>query len=154
MRTFNLVLLGIFLLAGCRPPKVVTRAELQEMIHEGHYSDMWRGTYYCGTEGANHYIVNKIDLARDQMYRIATNELRVLAPFPLTHDPRKFVALAYLQPHGIVNAGTTSIPMSSQSARTEAFPVTPLNLGTNRNPTPVVAADPPNEASNISTPDD
>jgi hypothetical protein len=103
--TYLLAFVSACLLTGCGSQKLANRHELQGLIEgvQGRQSGFWQGTFYCGTKGKYHYILHKVQPDTRLWFIIPTNELVVLAPFPLTHDESKYIDISELRDGDAVN---------------------------------------------------
>lgn len=112
---FIVILISTVLIEGCERQKFSKRSELQDLLDgpQGRYSDMWRGTFYCGTKEGYHYLLHKMEFCSDLWIMIPTNELIVLDPFPLTKEKNKFVDISRLKAGEIVKAKSAGLTGSA-----------------------------------------
>jgi len=96
---FLLILLLLFMCVACEPQRLNSRSDLQNLIEgtSGQGSDLWKGTYYCGTKDNDHYILHKRDLQLDKVYIISKNELTVQTGFDLSKKQNMWVDISFIK---------------------------------------------------------
>ena len=76
-----------FLLQGCTTVTATSAEGLRTIINgpEGVYSDLWTGTFYCGTKDGFHYFWHTRAFVPDDLYKIAESEIEISNPgrYPL-----------------------------------------------------------------------
>ena len=77
MRLSILLFMSILFLQGCSSGKLSSQEELYELINgtTGRGSDMWRGTFYCGTDEKGHHILHTVDMAIDDWYLLPMDQV-------------------------------------------------------------------------------
>ena len=72
--------------------KEMTISELRGLVSgpSGQHSDLWRGTYYCGTKGNFHFLCHRLEMAPAVYVKVDTNALILTNQMHYTTDSEKW----------------------------------------------------------------